>query len=594
MSDRSELDGILSAWQVADADGRDVSLEELCRARPELLPEVEQRVAVLRRIRALAPPAAEADEFIALSVDDTTVSPDELATASMKGDSGDPFQTGPLKKPGGDPSSSERVIDGYRLVRILGEGGMGAVWEAEDVRLRRPVALKMMLPALLTSEKARERFLREARSQAAIHHDHVAVIHAVGEQNGVPYIVMPLLKGETLAARLLRKPGPTFDDGLRIGREIAEGLAAAHAKGLIHRDIKPANIWLEGNAAKVRILDFGLARSTGMGADPTITASGAVLGTPAYMAPEQAAAEEVDGRADLFSLGVVLYEMATGKRPFAGKSTYSVLNALAMHDPPSAAEVNAEVPDSLSELIRGLLIKNAAERHPQSASDVIEIVRLIEAGQAPAPVPVSKRTRVAPRRSVAFPWRPASAVAVVLVLALALAYQIRNLSFAGTDAVTEMTRPEPPPPPPDPFKVATAKLEGQLSQFKKQFLIHDEQTVSRNGFLGIERKNFHHFKGVTGSAFVKPINPEKCLLAIEYSGDYSREGFDLGIMVARVAETVAGRLEFTLQFREERFFVLNIDHQTLSGAESPVDQDSHQCAKKAVERLVQETLPAVK
>lgn len=146
----------------------------------------------------------------------------------------------------------------YRVLDVIGAGGMGAVFEAEDIQLGRTVALKVMLPKLSRNPEAKARFLREARAQAAIEHDHVVAIHQVGESNGTPFIAMPLLRGETLAAAMRRGRLPTADV-LRIGREIAEGLAAAHEKKLIHRDIKPANIWLEGPRRRVKILDFGLA-----------------------------------------------------------------------------------------------------------------------------------------------------------------------------------------------------------------------------------------------------------------------------------------------------------------------------------------------
>ena len=201
----------------------------------------------------------------------------------------------------------------YRVLKVLGHGGMGVVFEAEDPQLRRKVALKAMLPTLAASETARKRFLREAQTAAAIEHDHIVPIFQVGEDRGVPFIAMPLLKGEPLDRRLLRESRLPLSEVIRIGRETAAGLAAAHKKGLIHRDIKPANLWLE-ETGRVKILDFGLARAAADSGQ--LTQSGAIIGTPAYMAPEQVDGKTLDARCDLFSLGCVLYRLSTGELPF--------------------------------------------------------------------------------------------------------------------------------------------------------------------------------------------------------------------------------------------------------------------------------------
>jgi WD40 repeat protein len=277
-------------------------------------------------------------------------------------------------------------LGGYRILRVLGAGGMGVVFEAEDTRLERKVALKAMLPALAASETARRRFLREARTAAAIEHDHIVPISQVGEERGVPFIAMPLLKGEALAGRLGRERVLAVTDVLRIGRETAQGLAAAHAAGLIHRDIKPANLWLEslprqpGTASlayRVKILDFGLARAAAV--DDGLTQQGAIVGTPAYMAPEQAAGKVVDARCDLFSLGCVLYRMATGEAAFKGNDTVSMLLSVATEKPRPPRLVNPAVPAELSDFILRLLAKRPEER-PPSAGAVAEALVTIERG----------------------------------------------------------------------------------------------------------------------------------------------------------------------------------------------------------------------
>src|SRR5262249_53059125 len=215
--------------------------------------------------------------------------------------------------------------------RLLGAGGMGLVFEAQDPDLRRPVALKVMRPEVAARAEARQRFLREARTAAALNHDHVLPIYQVGEANGVPLIAMPLLAGEALEARLRREGRLPVAEVLRIGRETAEGLAAAHAAGLVHRDLKPSNLWLEAPGGRVKVLDFGLARP--LQTDVHLTASGVVVGTPGYMSPEQADGEPLDGRSDLFSLGCVLYRAATGVSPFQGKTLSALLLAVARDDP---------------------------------------------------------------------------------------------------------------------------------------------------------------------------------------------------------------------------------------------------------------------
>jgi eukaryotic-like serine/threonine-protein kinase len=262
----------------------------------------------------------------------------------------------------------------YRVLRVLGQGGMGVVFEAEDEALKRRVALKAMLPTVAANPAARKRFVREAETAAKVRDDYIVPIYDIAEANGVPFIAMPLLVGESLDTKLRSNEPLVVREVLTIGREVALGLAAAHEAGLIHRDIKPGNIWLErtaeGALKRALILDFGLARLTRDGSE--LTHSGAILGTPAYMAPEQARGQAVDRRADLFSLGCVLYQMATGRRPFLGADTYSVLSALATETPPPPIELNPAVPAGLSTLIELLLTKNPDHRWPPTAREVAD------------------------------------------------------------------------------------------------------------------------------------------------------------------------------------------------------------------------------
>jgi formylglycine-generating enzyme required for sulfatase activity/predicted Ser/Thr protein kinase len=262
----------------------------------------------------------------------------------------------------------------FRVLRVLGRGGMGVVFEAEDTRLGRRVAVKAMLPKVAADPNAKARFLREARAAAAVEHDHVVPIHLIAEEGGVPFLVMPFLKGESLDDRLRREGRLPIAEVIRVGREVAEGLAAAHDRGLVHRDIKPHNLWLEGSRGRVKILDFGLARPLkGTGAAPEITQSGAVIGTPAYMSPEQGRGLPVDFRTDLFSLGAVLYRACTGRTPFTGPDVASILMALAADTPVDPRRLNPKVPGPLAGLILRLLEKDPAHR-PQSAREVASLL----------------------------------------------------------------------------------------------------------------------------------------------------------------------------------------------------------------------------
>src|SRR5262249_17432835 len=262
----------------------------------------------------------------------------------------------------------------YRILKVIGAGGMGIVFQAEDPVLKRIVAVKVMQPHLAAKLSNRERFIREAQAAAAIEHDHIVTIYQVGDHENVPYLVMQFLHGETLARRLQREGKLPVVEVIRIGRETADGLAAAHERGLIHRDIKPANLWLEGKRSRVKILDFGLARPVQQAAE--LTHLGMIVGTPAFMAPEQARGQRVDYRSDLFSLGCVLYRMAAGTLPFKGSDALALLSALITDEPRDPRELNPEMPGALADLVMQLLAKDPAAR-PPSASAVAEALDAI-------------------------------------------------------------------------------------------------------------------------------------------------------------------------------------------------------------------------
>src|SRR5262245_47346448 len=238
--------------------------------------------------------------------------------------------------PSEEPGSLGR-LDHYEVLEAVGKGGTGVVLRARDTKLLRVVALKGLAAPLAASGTARRRFAREARAAAAVRDEHVIDIYAVRDDAPVPYLVMEYIDGCNLEA-LLRKSGPLdVKEVLRIGIQVARGLAAAHRHGLIHRDVKPANILLENGVQRVKLTDFGLARAAD---DASLTQTGLIAGTPLYMAPEQAEGEPVGPRADLFSLGSVLYELCTGRPAFRASSTAAVIRRVCDEAPRPLREVN--------------------------------------------------------------------------------------------------------------------------------------------------------------------------------------------------------------------------------------------------------------
>ena len=270
------------------------------------------------------------------------------------------------------------TIGGYKVLATIGRGAMGQVYLAEDDRLDRRVAIKVMHPTRESDPASRQRFIRESRATAAVEHPHVVTIYQVGEHAGLPYIVMQCLHGETLGTYRTKVGRVLLPEALRIGREIAEGLAAAHRRGLVHRDIKPENIILEGPAREVKIIDFGLVCD--LGDDPLkapVTVEGAVLGTPAYMAPERISDRPVDARTDLFGLGVMLYELLADRLPFTGMSMMAMLVSIAQGSPTPLRSAAPDVPDDVSKLVMQMIAHDPADR-PATARAVADPIAVIE------------------------------------------------------------------------------------------------------------------------------------------------------------------------------------------------------------------------
>lgn len=275
------------------------------------------------------------------------------------------------------PVESDEIgrLGNYRVLRLLGAGGMGMVFKAEDIALRRAVALKVMKPEEeRKGDQSGQRFLREARAMAAIKHDHLVTIYQVSQEGETIFIAMELLEGESLDYWIADAESDEIAEIVRIAREIAVGLAAIHESGLVHRDLKPSNLWLEAPDGRVKILDFGLAR--GASEDTQLTETGILVGTPAFLSPEQARGKRADFRSDLFSLGCVLYRMCTKELPFRGENTLDQLASLAADRPTPVIDLNPHVPEELSNLIMELLAKDPGDR-PESAQEVAERLRQI-------------------------------------------------------------------------------------------------------------------------------------------------------------------------------------------------------------------------
>jgi eukaryotic-like serine/threonine-protein kinase len=342
------------------------------------------------------------------------------------------------------------TVGHYRIVDRVGGGGMGVVYRAEDVRLGRQVALKFLPADLAANPEALERFRREARVASSLNHPHICTVHDVGEHQGEHFIVMELLDGRTLRDEIAAGALP-FDRILELAIEIADALDAAHASGIVHRDVKPANIFVT-RRGQAKVLDFGIAklamskvRGPAGDADVTrvaedhVTTIGTTLGTVAYMSPEQARGAELDGRADLFSFGVVLYEMATRELPFHGTTAVAIFEALLTRDPPPPSTVNRSVPAEFDRIIAKALEKDRDLRY-QTAADLRGDLKRLQrsTGSIALPVAGTPATASQPRRATRrFDWKvlAATAAAVAAGIAGTFVYSSRTRAFSERDSV---------------------------------------------------------------------------------------------------------------------------------------------------------------
>ncbi|MCA9150573.1 MAG: serine/threonine protein kinase, partial [Planctomycetales bacterium] len=392
----------------------------------------------------------------------------------------------------------------FQISRVIGQGGMGIVLEAFDTHLHRTVALKVLNPQYQSHDVARQRFCREGRAAAAISHEHVVPMYQVAKaaEGEVAYLVMQLIEGDTLEDRLSNGQPLPPNEVARIGMQIAAGLSAAHKREMVHRDIKPGNVLIEADTNRVKLTDFGLARAAD---DVKLTKTGMVTGTPLYMSPEQTLGETADERSDLFSLGVVMYEMATGQAPFQAPSAIGVMQNITKLTPDAPHKVNRDISRPLSDLIMSLLAKKPEDR-PESASAVATALASIvsEYGPiSPLQVPAVAATEVKKlsgsyrrneRRWVLAAWLAGA----IGLLSLAVTFFHKNGADSG-DSFPAVVLPDNPGTvwsidfTPDGKNIAAAIEDGSIRIWDV-----DEQTLL---------KSFNAHRGIAWMVVYHPTRP---------------------------------------------------------------------------------------
>ncbi|MEY4957743.1 MAG: hypothetical protein RL409_2000 [Gemmatimonadota bacterium] len=382
------------------------------------------------------------------------------------------------------------VGDLYLIAQEVGRGGMAVVYAAEDVRLQRPVALKVLPPELAFRGDVRERFVREAQTAARLNHPHIVPIYAVHEEGGLVCFAMALVKGESLAARIVREPRPTFEDIAHLLEQVADALAYAHACGVVHRDVKPDNVLIDTESGRSMVTDFGIARAAESGS--RLTQTGIAVGTPAFMSPEQATGErEIDGRSDIYSLGVVGYLMLTGRLPFEATSTPAMLMKHVSETPMPIRAVRPDAPHTLVEILERCLAKQPQDRW-DNALQLRDVLRSVQrdgsllTGAHRPPAPAQHETARYGHRSE--DWAPRNVVAAAP--APAPREQVREWYGASQEAkedwrvAVRQRRRDVPTPWNDQYGDATSAWrsdEDVIERFRGQLL----WTAGMIVFLGV-------------------------------------------------------------------------------------------------------------
>ncbi|QEF96995.1 Serine/threonine-protein kinase PrkC [Stieleria maiorica] len=406
------------------------------------------------------------ERIVTLDAERTHASPDELWFVEDQ-------QIHNLLAPTDDPSKIGR-LGVYEVVGIVGAGATAVVLKAFDGALNRFVAIKLLRPTLAASPISRKRFAREARAAASIVHENVIEIHGVSEVDGLPYLVMPYVRGESLARRIERSWPMSTEAMLHIACQVADGLAAAHDKGLIHRDVKPSNILLGDGIERLKLTDFGLARAVD---DLGLTRSGTLAGTPEYMSPEQARGETIDHRTDLFSLGSVLYAMCTGHPPYTSDSCYGVLRRIVEESPRPISQFNPDVPDWMCQLVARLMEKDR-DRRMGSASIVAKTLRqcLNHLHDPRHRLP----QELLPKRQRA--WH--RAIIAILFLIVTVSGVIAGVVMWPAVTPVQPSRPHPPTVDTEPPPVVSAEWDDGVGQILNEL---DRQLSDLD--LGIEQND---------------------------------------------------------------------------------------------------------
>ncbi len=448
-----------------------------------------------------------------------------------------------------------KTVSHYKILEKLGEGGMGVVYKAEDTKLDRHVAIKFLPPHLQADEKARTRFIHEAKAASSLEHPHICAIHEINETpEGQTFIVMPCYKGETLQERLERGP-LEIDEALEIASEVASALSKAHDAGMIHRDIKPGNIFVTADGV-VKIMDFGLAKLAGQ---TKVTRTGMTLGTVAYMSPEQARGEEIDHRTDIWSLGVVLYEMLTGQQPFRGEYEPAVIYSIMNEEPEPVTSTRRDVPLMLEDIIEKTLAKDPVKRY-QTMDELLTDLGTqrdhITLGIKERRFTVMRKFRRRKRLSVG--------VAVVVVIALAaVLIQVFYSPGMGIDSLAvlpfaNLSGDEAQEYFADGMTESLISEVGQISalrvisrtsvmRFKQTDKSPQEIAQMLNVDAFVEASVARTADRIRIAASLYRVEPEEQL----WSDTYNREGRDVAIVLSEVTRAIADRIEVALTPEEE-------------------------------------------